>query len=74
MLAVHRVARLRRKLSADPRPFAPLPARTRGRSRGYHEKLVATIHAEERSLVEHPGTIVHDVRRRIRVRKAKGKW
>jgi hypothetical protein len=32
------------------------------------------IHAEEQALVEHLGTIVHDLRRRIRVRKAKGKW
>ena len=32
------------------------------------------IQAEEQALVEHLGTIVHDLRRRISVRKAKGKW
>ena len=72
--AVHRVARLRRKLGADLRPFAPLPARPPGRSKAYHERLVAKIQAEEQTLVEHLGSIVHDLRRRIRVRKAKGKW
>src|SRR5215470_7596086 len=72
--AVHRVARLRKKLGADPQAFAPMPERRRGRSRAYHERLVAMIHAEEQALVEHLGTIVHDLRRRIRVRKLKGKW
>jgi hypothetical protein len=36
--------------------------------------LVALIQAEEQALVDHLGTIVHDLRRRIRVRQAKGKW
>src|SRR5262249_34435011 len=41
---VGRVERLRRKLGGcDVRPFAPLPARRRGRSRAYHDKLVAQI-------------------------------
>jgi len=70
-----RVERFRRKLgNCDVRPFAPLPPLRRGRSRAYHEKLVATIHAEEGRLVEYLGSIVHDLDRRIRVRKAKGKW
>jgi len=72
--AVHRVARLRRKLGADPHPFAPLPECRHAPSRAYYERLVAKVHAEEQALVEHLGTIVHDLRRRIRVRKAKGKW
>jgi hypothetical protein len=72
--AVHRVARLRRKLGADPRPFAPLPPRRPGRSRAYHEKLVAMIHDEEMKLAEHLGGIIHDLKRRIRVRKERGKW
>ena len=73
---VGRVERLRRKLGGcDTRPFALLPARIKpGRSRAYHEKLVAKIQAEEQALVEYRGSIVHDLRRRIRVRKAKGKW
>jgi hypothetical protein len=72
---VGRVERLRRKLGGcDTRPFAPLPARPPGRSKAYHERLVAKIEAEERSLVEHLGSIVYDLHRRIRVRKAKGKW
>jgi hypothetical protein len=32
------------------------------------------IQAEEQALVEHLGGIVHDLKRRIRVRKEKGKW
>ena len=72
---VGRVERLRRKLgNCDVRPFAPLPARRRGRSRAYHEKLVAMIHAEEAKLLGHLNSVVHDLDRRIRVRKAKGKW
>ena len=72
---VGRVERLRRKLgNCDVRPFAPLPARRRGRSRAYHEKLVAMICAEEAKLLGHLGSVVHDLDRRIRVRKAKGKW
>jgi hypothetical protein len=69
------VERLRRKLGGcDVRPFAPLPARRRGRSRAYHEKLVAMILAEEAKLIGHLCGVVHDLKRRIRVRKAKGKW
>jgi hypothetical protein len=70
------VERLRRKLGGcDTQPFAPLPARIKpGRSKAYHEKLVAKIQAEEQALVEYLGSIVHDLRQRIRVRKAKGKW
>jgi hypothetical protein len=48
--------------------------RAGGRSRAYHEKLVAMIHAEDQALVEHLGSIVHDLHRRIRVRKANEKW
>jgi hypothetical protein len=58
---VHRVARLRRKLGADPRPFAPLPECRHGRHRAHHEKLVAKIHAEEQALVEHLQTITGDL-------------
>ena len=72
---VGRVERLRRKLGGcDVRPFAPLPARRRGRRRAYHDKLVAMIHAEEAKLLGHLSSVVHDLDRRLRVRKAKGKW
>jgi hypothetical protein len=72
---VGRVERLRRKLGdCDVRPFAPLPARRPGRSKAYHEWMVAMIQDEEAKLVEHLGGIVHDLQRRIRVRKSKGKW
>jgi len=75
MPGVGRVERLRRKLGGcDVRPFAPLPARRRGCSRAYHDKLVAMIHAEEAKLLGHLSCVVHDLDRRIRVRKAKGKW
>src|SRR5262249_33029187 len=73
--SLHRVARLRRKLGdCDLRAFAPLPARRPGRSKAYHERLVAMIHAEEQALVEHLRTITGDLERRIRVRKARGEW
>jgi len=73
--AVHRVERLRRKLGdCDVRPFAPLPERRPGRSKAYHEKLVAMVHAEEGKLLEHLGGIVHDLSRRIQVRKGRHQW
>jgi hypothetical protein len=72
--AVHRVARLRRKLGADPRPFAPLPARPPGRSKAYHERLIERIRAEEQALVEHLGTITRALERRITVRQRKHQW
>jgi len=75
MTGVGRVERLRRKLGGcDVRPFAPLPARRRGRSRAHHHKLVALIFAEEAKLISHLGRVVHDLDRRIRVRKAQGRW
>jgi hypothetical protein len=63
---VHRVARWRKQIGADPRPFAPLPKRPK--------RVVEKIRAEEEQLVKHLGSIVHDLRRRIRVRKARGQW
>src|SRR5262249_2687305 len=58
---VGHVERLRRKLGGcDTRPFAPLPARRPGRSKAYHERLVAMIHAEESKLVEHLQTVTRD--------------
>ena len=72
---VGRVERLRRKLGdCELRPFAPLPPLKRGRSRARHEEIVAAIQAEEEKLIGHLGGIVHDLQRRIRVRKAKGQW
>jgi hypothetical protein len=32
------------------------------------------IHDEEAALLEHLGGVVHDLKRRIRVRKERGKW
>ena len=72
---VGRVERLRRKLGdCDLRPFAPLPPRRRGRSRAYHDQLVALIRTEEGRLLGHLQTVTRDLERRIRVRKARGKW
>jgi len=53
----------------DRRPFAPLPKRRQGRSKVCHEKLVAMIRAEEGKLLAHLGSIVHDLSRRISIRK-----
>jgi hypothetical protein len=58
----------------DTRPFAPLPARTPGRHRIYHDRLVAMIRAEEAKLVEYLQTITRDLERRIEVRKRKHQW
>ena len=72
---VGRIERLRRKLGGcDTRPFAPLSARPPGRSKAHHEKLVAMIHAEESKLLEHLDGIVHDLSRRIQVRKRRHQW
>jgi hypothetical protein len=32
------------------------------------------IHDEEARLLDHLGSVVHDLKRRIRVRKERGKW
>src|SRR5262245_57001411 len=68
---VHRVARLRRKIGADLRPFTPLPKRPRHHV--HFHRVVARILFEERALLGHLQTVTHDLERRIRVRKAKGK-
>jgi hypothetical protein len=70
------VERLRRRLGdCEARPFAPLPVRIRrGRSRAHHDKLVVMIHDEEAKLIGHLQTVTRDLDRRIRVRKARGKW
>ena len=61
--------RLRRKLGGcGTRPFAPLSARPPGRSKAYHERLVAKIQAEEQALIEHLQTVTRDLERRIAVR------
>jgi hypothetical protein len=68
--AVHRITRLRRAFHVDPRPFAQLPARPRsGHSRAYHDRYVAAIQAEESKLLGHLGTVVSDLKRRVRIRK-----
>ena len=72
MPGVHRVARLRRKLGVYPHPFAAIPERPKHHVR-FH-RIAERIRAEEAGLVEYLGTIVHDLQRRIRVRKAKHQW
>jgi hypothetical protein len=77
--AVGRVERLRRRLGGcEAKPFAPLPTRVRrgrgGRSKAFHDSLVARILDEEAKLVAHLGSVVRDLARRIRVRKERGKW
>jgi hypothetical protein len=73
---VGRVERLRRRLGdCELKPFAPLPVRIRrGRSRAYHDKLVARILDEETALLGYLQTVTRDLQRRIRVRKERGKW
>jgi hypothetical protein len=72
---VGRIERLRRKLGvSDIRPFAPLPPLLRGRSRAFHDRLVAMILAEEAALLGILQTTTLALDRRIRIRKARGKW
>ena len=70
--SVHQVARLRRKIGADPRPFAPLPERPRRHTR--YNRIADEIRAQERGLLAHLGSVNQTLQRRIRVRKSKGKW
>jgi hypothetical protein len=67
-----RLLYLRRKIGADPKPFTPIAPRPRTHVR-YH-RIADQIRALEERLVGHLGGIVSDLERRIRVRKAKGKW
>jgi hypothetical protein len=69
---VHRIARWRRQIGLDPRPFAAIPKRKRHCLRYY--RIAARIIAEEAKLVGHLRSVNHDLERRIRVRKARGKW
>jgi hypothetical protein len=72
---VGRIERLRRKLGdCELKPFAPLPTLKGRPHRAYYEKLVARILDEEAVLLGHLQTITRTLDRRIRVRKAKGKW
>jgi hypothetical protein len=72
---VGRIERLRRKLGdCELKPFAPLRPRRRGRSRAFHDRLVAMILYEEAALLSHLQTVTRDLDRRIRIRKARGKW
>ena len=59
-------------LGVDPHPFAAIPERPKHHVR-FH-RIAERIRAEEAGLVEYLGTIVHDLQRRIRVRKAKHQW
>ena len=63
---------LRRRIAVSEQPFSPLPRRQRHHLR-YH-RIVAEIRRLERGLVDYLGSINRDLDRRIRVRKAKGKW
>ena len=63
---------LRRRIAVSEQPFSPLPRRQRHHLR-YH-RIVAEIRRLKRGLVDYLGSINRDLDRRIRVRKAKGKW
>jgi hypothetical protein len=72
---VGRVERLRKKLgNCELRPFAPLPPCGHSRHRAYYERLTRQILDEEEKLLAHLGGVVHDLKRRVRIRNAKGKW
>jgi hypothetical protein len=68
----HRLERLRRKVGASPAPFSLIAPRLKSHVR-YH-RVADEIRSLEERLVGHLGGIVHDLKRRINVRKAKGRW
>lgn len=61
---VHRIARWRRQLGADPRPFMPIPRNPHARHRQH--ALMRRIMAEEAKLVGHLAGIADDLERRLR--------
>jgi hypothetical protein len=63
---------LRQRIGVDPRPFAPLPRRQRHHLR--YNRIAEEIRALEIKLVGHLSDIDRTLDRRIRSRKAKGKW
>jgi hypothetical protein len=63
---VHRTMRWRRQIGVDLHPFAPLPTRPKHHTRFHH--IAALIVAEENKLIDHLGGVVHDLRRRARLR------
>jgi len=69
---IHRIRRLRQRIGADPRPFAPLPKRRRHHVR-FH-RIADEIRLLEQRLVGHLGDINRTLQRRIRICEAKGKW
>jgi hypothetical protein len=69
---VHRIARWRRQIGVDRHLFAPLPIWPRSHTR--FRRVTAKIVAEENALIGHLGCVCSDLERRIRSRKAKGKW
>jgi hypothetical protein len=74
---VSRVERLRRKLGGcEARSVAPLTESRRGRSRAYHDKLVAMILDEEAKLIGHLGGVVaiSNAAFAFAIRKASGKF
>jgi hypothetical protein len=64
--SLHRIRRLRRKIGADERPFAPLPMRPRHHVRV--RRIVAEIRALERGLVDQLTGVNRDLERRARLR------
>jgi len=69
---VHRIARWRRQLGLDTRPFGSIPTRPAHHVR-FH-RIVERIRAEEARLVGHLQTVTRDLERRIDLRKARGEW
>src|SRR5262245_29989231 len=69
---LHRITWLRRLISVDQRPFAPIPGRPRSHTR--YNRIAAEIRLLEHGLVGYLAGVNRDLQRRILVRKSKGKW
>ena len=68
----NRVLYLRRRIDADPQPFTPIAPRPTNHTR--YQRIADEILELEERLVGHLSGVVHDLKRRIRVREARGKW
>jgi hypothetical protein len=69
MPEAQRIARLRERIGADPRPFSPLPARPRWARRAPYLRALKAIAEQEDKLAARFAGMTNDLERRARVRK-----
>lgn len=72
MPGIHRIARWRRQIGAEERPFGLIPERPRHHTR-FHS-IADRIRSEEAKLVVYLGSIVYDLDRRLRGRRGRKRY